>query len=144
MKLQMDIKNHIQTLVEEKLKETEGFLVDVQIQPHKILVLIDTVKGITIKECAVISRYVESHLETTDLLEKYELEVSSPGIDRPLKVFQQYEKTIGRKIKVTTSSGEQQTGTLVKVQQEGIELKNEESNFIPFSEIKQTKIVLSF
>lgn len=66
-----------------------------------IQVFVDTDDGITIAQCAEISRELATIVETQDLLrEPYELEVSSPGIEKPLKLLRQYRKNIGRKYNV--------------------------------------------
>ena len=154
----MDIVKHIQELVEDKLKDTGGFLVEVKIQPHKkILVYVDKENGITISDCVKISRHLESNLESTGLLEDHELEVSSPGLDQPLKVLKQYYKYIGKKIRITTIDAKEKKGILSSVHNEGIELaeiiikkenkkRKEETvnNFLSFNQIKETKIVISF
>lgn len=156
--IEMDNVKHIQELVEEKLKEVGGFLVDVKIQPNKkILVHVDKEEGIKISDCVAISRYLESNLENSGLLESHELEVSSPGLDQPLKVLKQYQKYTGKKIQVVTSDGIEKKGNLLSVNNEGIELNEiiikkenkkriEETinKFIPFNQIKETKIVVSF
>ncbi|HUF88805.1 MAG TPA: ribosome maturation factor RimP [Gemmatimonadota bacterium] len=62
---------------------------------------VDTVEGITLDECARISRLLESELERTGAVpERYVLEVSSPGIDRPLTRRAHYERFVGHEIEV--------------------------------------------
>lgn len=62
---------------------------------------VDTVEGITLDECARLSRLLESELERSGVVpERYVLEVSSPGIDRPLTRRAHYERFVGRKIDV--------------------------------------------
>jgi len=66
-----------------------------------IQVLVDTDEGITIARCSEISRQLGSELDTQNIINvPYELEVSSPGIEKPLKFLRQYKKNIGRKYKV--------------------------------------------
>lgn len=84
-----------------------------------IRVLVDTDEGISIAQCAEISRDLGSALDEQNIInEPYELEVSSPGIEKPLKFLRQYRKNIGRKFKVEYSSGgERRTliGTLKEI-----------------------------
>lgn len=62
---------------------------------------VDTVEGITLDECARISRLLESELERTGAVpERYVLEVSSPGIDRPLTRRAHFERFVGHEIEV--------------------------------------------
>src|SRR4030042_5837977 len=92
-------KTFIRKMVEEILKGEELFLVDVSVTPsRKITILVDSPKGITIGQCALINRRVESLLDRN--VEDYELVVSSPGLDSELKVIEQYHKNIGRELEV--------------------------------------------
>ena len=62
---------------------------------------VDTEEGITLDECARISRLLESELERTGAVpERYVLEVSSPGIERPLTRRAHYERFVGHEIEV--------------------------------------------
>ncbi len=65
-------------------------------------IFVDTDSGITIGQCADLSRELAARLDELNVLdEPYELEVSSPGIDKPLTMFRQYKKNVGRTFKVT-------------------------------------------
>ena len=76
---------------------------------------------------------------------KYTLEVSSPGLDFPLLLHRQYVKNIGRTLEVETNEGEKLEGTLLKVNEETIELNfKNESQSLKFEEIKQSKVKVSF
>src|SRR5690625_6116677 len=62
--------------------------------------------GMTLAKCQAFSRHIESYLDETLVLgEKYELDVSSPGLDRPLKLVRQYHNNIGRDLKVWLEDG---------------------------------------
>ena len=96
----------------EKANEQEVFLVELTLTSSgrvKILALIDTENGVTIEQCTKFSRSVT---QETDLIpeldEGYVIEVSSPGIDRPLEFPFQYKKSIGRKIRVTLDGDEEE------------------------------------
>lgn len=105
--------------IREKIKEVAGpvleqggvFVVDVQLRLERKSVLIqlyvDTDKGITIDECARVSRELRSVLETQRTLEgtDFRLEVSSPGIDKPLRLLRQYPKNVGRRFNVRFNTG---------------------------------------
>lgn len=67
----------------------------------KVSVLVDADKGITIEDCARLSRFLGHEMEERNMIEgKYNLEVSSPGVDFPLSGLRQYKKNIGRDLKV--------------------------------------------
>ena len=91
-----------------------AYLVDVHIRGERgesvIQVLADTDAGISIALCAQISREIANRIEELQLIEsRYRLEVSSPGLEKPLKVFRQYVTNTGRKVRIrsATPDGEQ-------------------------------------
>jgi ribosome maturation factor RimP len=150
----MDLKDEITAAIEEKLRESETFLVEVKVAPTKIFVTIDNEKGLKLEECVEMSRYLQQKFETSEVFEQHELEVSSPGMDEPLKVLRQYLKRIGRKVSVLKKDGVRTDGVLKAATEEAIsieettkrkingkrELKTE-TVLIPLSEIKETKLL---
>ena len=83
----------------------------------------------------------------------FSLEVSSPGVEEPLKMLRQYKKNIGRNVEVMMNDDSKIEGKLIAVdelsfQVEYIEGKNKKAvkitRDIPFGEVKQTKITISF
>jgi len=151
------LKDQIKKLVEEKIAGTDCFLVDVKLSPSKVTVYIDKSDGIKIEDCSAVSRFLMDELEGTDIWEHHELEVSSPGMDEPLKVLPQYQKRIGKEISVITFDGLKHVGILKGATDQGIELnetvvrkdKGKRERIIqlvnlPFAEIKETKDVFSF
>jgi ribosome maturation factor RimP len=78
-------------------------------------VYIDTPSGVTIEQCEKVSRFLNFNMENdSNFPEKYTLDVSSPGMDNPFKVQQQYDKNIGRHIEVVLLSGIKKEGVLTK------------------------------
>jgi ribosome maturation factor RimP len=104
-------------------------------------VFVDTDEGITITQCAEISRDLGAELDMKSVInEPYELEVSSPGIDKPLKLLRQYKKNIGRRYKVEYCQENERTrftGTLSAVDGEQITFTDDEENLrtLEFSKI---------
>ena len=97
---------YIESLLGGILPEFRAFLVDVHLNRGSrrlvVQVLVETDTGITISQCAEISRRLGAALDAESRIDgAYELEVSSPGIDRPLKFLRQYSKNVGRKFRVT-------------------------------------------
>ncbi|HEV7349043.1 ribosome maturation factor RimP [Telluribacter sp.] len=124
----MALKEQIEQLLEPYLQEGDCFVVDILVKSsrvsQKVTVLLDSDEGITIQECARISRKLGAELEEKNVFEEaYTLEVSSPGLDYPLKMVRQYRKNIGRDLKVTLQSGEILTGNLAEVTEESIVLQ---------------------
>jgi len=121
----MTDKAKIEKLVSEFIRGTELFLVAVRVSSAgKITVLADSKRGITIEECAGISRFIEKNLDRD--VEDFELMVSSPGLDMPFLVIEQYYKSEGKRIEVVDTGGSKLTGILKNVTAGGFELETEE------------------
>ncbi len=116
---------------------------------RKVLqMLVDTDQGITIAQCAEVSRELAAKLDEFDAIgEPYELEVSSPGIDRPIVVLRQYRKNIGRKFTVQYWEGtERRTlrGTLTALEGDHLTFASEEgtSTTLEFPKIIESLEIL--
>jgi ribosome maturation factor RimP len=117
-------KQKILGLVEEAIRGTGLFLVSVKVSnANRITVLADKNDGITIDECAAIHRYIENGLDRDK--EDFELQVSSPGLDTPFVVNEQYKKNEGKKIEVVDNEGSKNVGILKNVTTGGFELETE-------------------
>lgn len=153
----MQVEKRVIELVEEKISDRpELFLVEVKMLPNnKLIIHIDGDEGISIQDCAAISRHVGFHLEEENAIEKaYNLEVSSPGVGEPLKLKRQYTKNIGRELSVKLSGGEVKEGKLLstdensitieaKVKEKGKKVQLVETG-IAFNDITETKVLISF
>ena len=122
------VEEKIIDLLEDKFEEEEFkecFWLDVKLLPNKKLeVILDSDSGINFDTCRQISRYLESHIDTEGWLgEKYVLEVSSPGVDRPLQQQRQYPKHLGRKLEVKLKDGAKHEGKLAQLTEQGIVLE---------------------
>lgn len=92
-------ESEVRTLIDEAIEGTNIFLVDLKISGgNKISVLVDAIGGLPITDCMKVSRGIEHNLDRED--DDYSLDVSSPGLDKPFKVFRQYEKNIDRSIRI--------------------------------------------
>ncbi len=117
-------KVKIENLVKEFIGETGLFLVAVKVSSAgKITILADRKQGITIDECVSISRFIEKNLNRDE--EDYELQVSSPGLDMPFIVKEQYNKSEGKKVEITDSEGNKFSGILKNVTNGGFEIETE-------------------
>lgn len=121
----MAFKEQVETFLEPYLEDGKYFIVDIQIKPsrssQKVMILLDSDEGITIQECADISRGLGNDLEAANVIDTaYTLEVSSPGLDQPLRLPRQYLKNVGRDVKVSLTTGEVLTGTLLEVKESSI------------------------
>lgn len=153
----MSIEKRVIQLVEEKIADRPDlFLVDVQMQGSGILsILVDGDQGVAISDCVAISRHVGFHLEEENAIEQaYKLEVSSPGLDTPLKSVRQYHKNINRTLSIKLSDGSKCEGKLTVAAETGITIQESikekgkkaalVEKFIPFDSIIETKVLVSF
>ena len=146
-------KVKIEKLVKEFINGTDLFLVAVKVSgAGKITVLADKNAGITIDECVSISRFIEKNLNRDE--DDYELMVSSPGLEMPFMVIEQYYKNAGKKVEVTNNDGIKVTGLLRNVTKGGFEIETEvkvkgkakEKKEISFNydQVKSTREIISF
>ncbi len=153
----MSIEKRVIELVEEKIADRPDlFLVDVQMHGGGMLsILIDGDNGVAITDCVAISRHVGFHLEEENTIEQaYNLEVSSPGIDTPLKSLRQYQKNINRSLSIKLTNGDKKEGKLIAVDSDGITIEENikekgkkatlVQNVVPFTDISETKVLVSF
>lgn len=153
----MDIEQKVRELAEQKIADRPDlFVVDVKMHPNgKLIILVDGDKGVGISDCVAVSRHVGFHLEEENVIEHaYNLEVSSPGLDAPLTLRRQYEKNIDRTVEVKQAEGKKREGKLLLVAEDGITIEEKikekgkkaelVESFIPFSEITETKVLISF
>ncbi len=151
------LKEMVEREVSKILADTpDHFLVEVKLLPHnKIQVFADADTGIKIEKCVRISRALEQVLDTEKWLgEDYTLEVSSPGMDAPLKVLRQFNRRIGREVEVLKHDGVKTEGILTGVDENQLTLETQkkinkketvtETVNIPFTQIKHTKLKLNF
>ena len=149
-------------LLEEKFQD-EGFedlyLEELTFNPanKKLEIFLDSDTTLTVGQCSRINKYLQKHIDEEGWLgEKYTLDVSSPGIGKPLKFRRQYPKNIGRKVEIKTESTGTREGNLVEVHEEYLVIEEKvkadpkkkkkilKKAEIQFSEIKQTKVKVSF
>lgn len=156
----MDAQKVKQELTEEVSKYCQGseyYLVDIHATPTgTITIFVDGITNITIEKCAQISRHVEHFLESNGLVgEKYILEVSSPGMDSPLRVPQQYDKAIGKEVEILLLNGEKIICTLIGYDDSSLSVEKKvqgktkkdivvESLVVERKDIKTTKKYFSF
>lgn len=151
-------REDIENLLTEYLKNTDFFVVDLSISStYVITILVDRMQGITINDCVLLSRYIEQHLDRDK--NDFELHVSSPGLNEPLKLPQQFKKNTGRKLDVLLNDGREYKGALESVTDTGITLTYKErikedgkkskktvqqKSTIDFNQIKKAKVIISF
>ena len=101
--------------------ESESYLVDVTVsRDNRIVVEIDNDEAVDIDECALLSDYIDSHMDRNR--EDFELEVGSAGLTSPLKVLRQYQKFEGEEVQVLLRDGHKLKGILGATDEEGFDL----------------------
>ncbi|QZY56791.1 ribosome maturation factor RimP [Crassaminicella profunda] len=142
----------VEALVLPFIDGTELELVDVEFvkegQNWFLRVYIDKPDGITIDDCQHVSENLSEKLDEVDPIEQnYYLEVSSPGLDRPLKKDKDFERYKGQKIEVhlyqSLDGKKQLQGELVGLQDESVVLKMDQDKEIKIPREKVSKAKLS-
>lgn len=100
-----DLQKNIIQIAEQAAEKLGLLLVEVSLKGDNrsriVEVFVDSRNGVSVDDCAQMSREMASILDSTDLItSKYRLDVSSPGVDRPLKFLEQYNKHLNRKFEV--------------------------------------------
>lgn len=132
------------------------FLVELRIKPtNNIKVFIDADAGISIDKLVQLNRKLYKELEEGNFYPNgdFSLEVSSAGLDEPLKMFRQYKKNIGRYVEVLLNEGQKIEGKLTAADENEVMIEEEKGknkkkeivqHTIAFSAIKATKIQIKF
>jgi ribosome maturation factor RimP len=136
--------------------DNQYFLVDIRIRPtNNIKVFLDGDAGISIEKCVAINRQLYRLIEEKGVFpaDDFSLEVSSPGLDEPLKLLRQYTKNVGRKVEVVQKDGVRIDGLLKEVTGDGVIVEETRGkgrkletfqHSILFDSIKTTKIQIVF
>jgi len=148
----------IQDFVELFIRKwPEVFWVDASLNASgKLTILLDADNGMNIEKCADVNRALYKFVESERLFgeNNFSIEVSSPGIDRPLKLLRQFKKNIGRNVEVVKSDNNVLVGKLLQADSETITIEKEEKSKkkqtekilinIPFTDIRQVKVLILF
>lgn len=152
----MEIRSKLADLTEKCLKPGH-FLVDIIASSRnlsKITVVIDGDQGVTIDDCGNLSRELSARLDEMDFgTGHYVLEVTTPGLDHPLKLRRQYVKNTGRQLKVHRRDKTLVSGKLVRTDDQGIVLlqevkegknRQEKEVAVAFDDIEKAFVQISF
>jgi ribosome maturation factor RimP len=149
MPLDDGLQERLREVVEPILADREMELVELTCRPQAgqwhIRLLVDCVGGVTIQQCAQVNQVIGQALEVSSVIEgSYTVEVSSPGLDRPLVTKRDFERAVGEDLKVHMGEADGRTrelaGMLLAVQPEAIVLKTDSGNItLPMAEIRSAK-----
>lgn len=154
----MTAETQIQTIEQllQPLLVDDIFLVSIKIKPtNNYKVYIDADSGLGIEKCTRINRALYKQVEEIGLHPdgNFSLEVSSPGVDEPLKMLRQYQKNIGRNVEVMFNDGLKKEGLLKEVTADSVTIQETQGKgkkavttdvVIGFSDIKQTTVLIKF
>lgn len=138
------VEHRLEELLLQKFAEpafSNCFLLNISISPRKkVEVILDADQGINLEQCQRLSRFLERNIDENGWLgEEYSLEVSSPGVARPLQLPRQYPQHIGRTLEVTPTEGVVAEGKLTAATAEGITLEYEEVTKVGKKKVKEMK-----
>ena len=147
------IKENIVRISNEIAEKLNFFVIDINFRGDNrkkiIEVFVDAEKNIDADNLAEISREINSVFEEQDIIQQaYRLDVSTPGVDRPLKFLKQFPKHINRNFEVTYKTGDETrtiTGKLLSVEREELTfLSDKKEILIEFKNITTAKVIISF
>lgn len=147
------IKENIVRISNEIAEKLNFFVIDINFRGDNrkkiIEVYVDAEKNIDADNLAEISREINSIIEDQDIIQQaYRLDVSTPGVDRPLKFLKQFPKHINRNFEVTYKAEDETrtiTGKLLSVEREELTfLSDKKEVLIEFKNITTAKVIISF
>ena len=138
------IKELIQPVLEEEGVELVELMYRREAGRQVLRLLVDKENGITLEDCAGLNERIGKVLEESDAItERYVLEVDSPGIDRPFKVKRDYERALGRLVRVTLSEAvldkKEYIGRLEQVLEDSIKVDVKKKGVLGISFTKITR-----
>jgi ribosome maturation factor RimP len=142
-------KRQVLDVIAQPLAAEGCEIADLALSQHKgdvmLRLFVYSSKGTSVGECGRLSRLIGDLIEGTDLFKSgYRLEVSSPGLDRPLTTALDFKYRVGETVRIQQPQGDRKklTAEIVAATDTEVELRNDEGTFtIPISEIGQAKIV---
>ena len=155
----MNLKTFIEDKLTDHLSETPYYLVEVNLLPNKKLeVFIDSDNNVTLDQCSSINQYLIDLIDlNTEIERDFQIEVSSPGLNRPFNSIRQYQKNLNRVLEVTLADNRVLEGRLNEILEDKIEIleviktKNKnlhkaktKPHLISINEIKQSKVLVTF
>ncbi|MDC9003605.1 ribosome maturation factor RimP [Mycobacterium marinum] len=130
--------------------EIEDVVIDHRARPPRITVVADGDTTLDLDTIAVLSRSASSLLDSLDNIgDSYVLEVSSPGIDRPLTSEKHFRRARGRKVELTLADGSQLTGRIGALRSGSLDLvvragREWKVREIPLAEVEKAVVQVEF
>ena len=156
----IEVKN-IETLAQERIEELNNgcYLVEVKVDnANRIIVEVDNeTRGLSVEDCVSISRNIEHNLDREK--EDFSIEVTSPGLDKPLHVWKQYKKNIGNRVKTKLTDGIAVEGKILQADESGFSMESTikekiegkkkkvtvtKTHQFKYDQITETKLIIAF
>jgi len=145
-------KNKIANKIKEETENLGYLFIEIDFRGdtrnHILEIYIDNEVGVTTVDCARVSRAIGDIIEEDGLIEsKYRLDVSSPGIDRPLKYIQQFKRNIGRsfELQLEDENDSKLEGKLLELDNDDLKFQiKKEAKVINIKNIKSAKVLVRF
>lgn len=153
------IRQQILTFISEL--NSDVFVIHMELKEgrtKRLILRVDTDKGIDMSEIGEVNRSLGRWLDEENVFDfEYAMEVSSPGVGEPLVLQRQYQKNVGRDLRVVLAAGGEIFGQLTGINDEGVEItpylkKNyhkgqkpklsEEVKVIPFEKIRDSRVII--
>lgn len=147
----VDLKAELEKLIEPILARDQYELVEIKLsrfrRNYRLQVFVDSESGVTLGDCAHLSDLIGMALDVTDLIDnRYVLEVSSPGLDRPVRTEKEFRRKIGRTVEIEmVEDGRVKIvrGQLVSVDSRALQLEGKKGAVeIEFAAVRQGREIL--
>lgn len=143
------LRERVEALVEAPLTEAGYELADLAVSLYRnqatVRLFVYGESGVSLEDCARLSRRVGEVIDGSELFEAgYTLEVSSPGLDRPLKTARDFHFRRGEKVDIMFAdrSKKKVTAQIVSADDNSVRFENETGSFsVPLTDIERAKIV---
>jgi ribosome maturation factor RimP len=150
----MEIIDRVREISEVYLKDHGLELIDIVFRREGsgfvLRVVADTLDGITVSECTGLNKFLSETLDREDVIQdRYTLEVSSPGLDRPIKTDRDFERSMGKELEFTTFEAvdgrKTQEGVLVGMDKDNVVIERQGiSTVIPRDKIALARLKIDF
>jgi ribosome maturation factor RimP len=141
-----ELTERVRSLAEPVLARHDAELVELAVlrgRTQLVRVVADRPGGIDLDTCALVSQQLSRMLDADDpIIGRYTLEVTSPGLDRPLRTPADFRRALGRRVRIVLAA-EQHEGTLEEVGEDRVRVATDEGPVdVPLADIAKAKVVL--
>lgn len=149
-----DLIDRVETVVKPLLEDMDIEIVDIEWRGEAsgrvLQFLLDTEGGIGMEECGKASEVIGHALDRSGVLtDRYNLEVSSPGLERPLRAPEHFKRFVGSKVMIKTARKVHERksfkGDIVSADDDGVVVKVDNVEYrVNYQEIRRANLVFEF